>query len=491
VFFSLFTALIAGAAAAAEHLPTLDLTVEAAVFRALETNRDLGIQRFAPQITATFEEIEMGVFDPELYSDFAWERQMDDSTTQDRTIEAETGIRKKFSSGTRVTADLAYDKDSSEDSGSRHNSRAELSVTQALLRGRGPAVNLAWVRQRRLDTLASIYEFKGFTEALVAETETAYWHYVLALKEIEIFQRSLDVAAQQRDEVEQQIEVGLLPENEVAAARAEEAIRNQALINAKSLVNERRLTLLRLLNADRPDTGITARSRPAIHEDALGDTRDRIALALAVRPDLREAELKRDRGELEVVATRNGLLPKLDFFMNLGINGFGRSPGESLENMTPNDYDLGVGLSLSRSLGNRAAGARYRAAELSLARSQAAIENLKHAIRFQVRLAVNEVERTRQQIFASRKTREYEEHTVVSEQERFKVGAGTSLLVAQAQRDLLSSQIAEVRAVINYRIALINLFMAEGSLLERRGIVLPDGPEKSLGRPADEWPAGS
>jgi outer membrane protein TolC len=42
--------------------------------------------------------------------------------------------------------------------------------------------------------------------------------------------------------------------------------------------------------------------------------------------------------------------------------------------------------------------------------------------------------------------------------------------VAQAQRDLLVSQIAEVRAVIQYRIALIRLFLAEGSLLSRRGI---------------------
>ncbi len=474
VVFILVLALVAGASADTGSRPLLDLTVEAAVFMALEKNRDLEIQRVSPKIAATFEEIEMGKFDPELYADVGWARQMDDKTSQDRTIEAEAGVRKTFAQGTRVAADIAYDKDSSEKSGSRHNTRAEVSVTQALLRGRGAAVNLASVRQRRLDTLASIYELQGFAQALVAETETAYWQYALALKEIEIFQRSLDVASQQRDEVEQQIEVGLLPENEAAAARAEEAIRNQALIDAKSLVTERRLTLLLLLNADRPDTEVKALSRPTVYEDTPGAPRDRISLALAARPDLKEAQLMRDRGELEVVVTKNGLLPKLDFFINLGINGFGPSPGESLSNITADDYDIGAGFSLSRYLGNREARARHKAAGLSLDREKAAIENLRHAIRFQVSQAVNEVERSRQQIFASRKTREYEEHTVVSEQERFKVGAGTSLLVARAQRDLLSSQIAEVRAVINYRIALINLFLAEGSLLERRGITLPD-----------------
>jgi hypothetical protein len=50
------------------------------------------------------------------------------------------------------------------------------------------------------------------------------------------------------------------------------------------------------------------------------------------------------------------------------------------------------------------------------------------------------------------------------------VGFSTALLVAQAQRDLLLSQIEEVRSIINYRIALVGLYLAEGSLLERRGI---------------------
>lgn len=38
------------------------------------------------------------------------------------------------------------------------------------------------------------------------------------------------------------------------------------------------------------------------------------------------------------------------------------------------------------------------------------------------------------------------------------------------QRDLLQAQISEVEAVIGYRIALVELYLAEGSLLERRGM---------------------
>ena len=86
-------------------------------------------------------------------------------------------------------------------------------------------------------------------------------------------------------------------------------------------------------------------------------------------------------------------------------------------------------------------------------------------------LAINECERTRRQIEAGAITRELQEQTLEAEQERFKVGTSTSLLVAQAQRDLLVSELAEIDAIVAYRIALVKLYLAEGSLLERRGIV--------------------
>lgn len=47
------------------------------------------------------------------------------------------------------------------------------------------------------------------------------------------------------------------------------------------------------------------------------------------------------------------------------------------------------------------------------------------------------------------------------------------LLVAQAQRDLLVTQVREKEVIIDYKKALVRLYLAEGSLLERRGIHIP------------------
>jgi outer membrane protein TolC len=104
------------------------------------------------------------------------------------------------------------------------------------------------------------------------------------------------------------------------------------------------------------------------------------------------------------------------------------------------------------------------------------VENLAQIVRLDVRLAVNEVERARQQIAASRATRILQEKTLEAEKERFKVGSSTSLLIAQAQRDLLAAGITEVISIVNYRIALVRLYLAEGTMLERRGVKLDGGP---------------
>jgi outer membrane protein TolC len=298
---------------------------------------------------------------------------------------------------------------------------------------------------------------------------------VLASEGLTIFEQSLAVAIKQLGEVESQIEVGVIPRNSAAAAKAEVARREQALLEGRSRHIERRLRLLRLLNVT--DNAhfqllIDPTSQPRMETTALGDLDERLELALQLRPDLNEARLRQKRLSLEVVRTRNGLLPKLDVFIDLGKTGYAESFSRSWSNISEENYDLLVGIEFSSYLGNRAAEGKQFAARASRDQAMAAIENLENMVQLDVRLAANEIERTHQQIEASRVTREMEEQTLTAEQERFSVGDTTSLLVAQAQRDLLVSRLAEIEAIVEYRIALVNLFLVEGSLLERRGITL-------------------
>ncbi|MBI4563969.1 MAG: TolC family protein [Planctomycetes bacterium] len=474
---------------APDGVAALQLSIEQAVLLALLRNRDLAVEQLNPMIVGALEGVERGAFDPELFAEGQIRRVVGSETARStgerfsvsaRDTAVAAGVRQRLPTGTTVEGSVAHERSASNRAPEQQEARLGLTVTQSLLRGFGAAANLARIRQAELDTVASIYELRGFTEALVADVEIAYWNFALAKESIAIFERALEVARQQTAEIEERIKVGVLPEIEAFAARAEAARREQALIDARSASEAWRLRLLRMINSEPGgalDRRLETTSSTQIEPAPIEDVPDRVRLAENLRADLNEARVRRDQQRLETVVTRNGLLPRLDLFIAVGKTGFAESFRESVRELDGDTYDLTAGFQFSHFLGNRAAEARDHAAAASRRRVEAAVDNLHQLVRLDVRLAINETERARRQIAATRTTRELQEKTYQAEKQRFDVGASTSLLVSQAQRDLLEAQIAEVEAVVRYRLARVRLHLAEGSVLERRGIVL--GPARS------------
>ncbi len=462
----------------------LDLSVEEATVLALRNNRELAVQQMNPVIVGTFEKIERGVFDPQAFAEFTYGEEtaieIDRGTgtrfsVDDTETAAVAGLRQDLPTGTNVEMSVAQDRETSSRTPEQQDARLGLTVTQQLLRGAGPAVNLVRVKQAQIDTRASLYELRGFTEALLAEIESTYWRYALAQQRIAIFEGSLDLARRQLDDVQQRIEIGVLPETDAAIARVEVARRQQDLIDARSDLESLRYRLLRLVNPP-PFTGsldrqVNVTSNPELTAEAITDIDDRLLLAERSRPDLAEARLRLEQDRLETIVTRNGLLPRLEVFIALGKTGFADTFNDSFRELDGDTYDLAAGVRFSKLLGNDTAEAFNLAAYASRRQSAAAIDNLVQLIRLDIRLAATELERARLQIGASRTTRTLQDEAVRAERERFDAGASTALLVAQAQRDELEARIAEVEAVVAYRLALISLYVAEGTLLDRRGYV--------------------
>jgi outer membrane protein len=462
---------------------SLDLTVERAITLAVKNNRDLRIKRINPVIIRIQEGVVRGNYDPELFGDIEFLK--DESTEAEDTGPRSTvklnnqfgviGLRQKLPTGTLIEASVGQGIVDSNSDSAEHNPRVGLTVTQSLLRGLGPRVNLVSLKQAQLSTAVSKFELRGITEILLAETEASYWDLVLASQKIDIMERSLAVALQQLDEIQQRIEVGSLPRIEAAAVHAEVALREQALINARSTLEEKRLRLLRLINPGSKgqfDLQIRAISTAETNPTPITDLDDRLLLAQKSRADLAEADLRLKQNRLETIMTQNGLLPRLDLFINLGKTGYADSFSDSFKDFVENNHDFSAGVTFSYYLNNRQAKARDFEARVTRHQAAESVENLKQLIDLDVRLAANEFERTRQQIAATRSTRLWRGETLKAEKERFDVGVSTSLLMAQAQRDLLISSIEEAAAIINSQKALIKLYLAEGSLLERRGIAI-------------------
>jgi outer membrane protein TolC len=453
--------------------------VEEALIMALDNHPGFRVDRIAPMIQRTFEEEERAVFDPVIDAGLAASREetpLGTPPTGDVSadeVQVDVGATKRFPTGTDARVGLTAERLGSDRFDTRYATRAGLSLTQALLRGRGREVNLVSLRQAGINTDISQYELRGAAEALVARTQTAYWDYALALRQLQIYEESVNLAQRQLEETQEIVRVGRLPETELVAARAEVALRRQELIDARNALELARLRLLRLVNP--PGPGLWSREivlldEPEAPEIEMEEVDDHVQVALRLRPDLNQARLAARLEELEVVRTRNGLLPRLDLFISLGMTGYADSFSGSMEELTGDHYDLLAGLSFVRPVGNRGPRARHKRATLNVLRAREALENLSQLVALDVQAAYIELDTARRQIRASTATRRLEEEKVRIERERFRVGRSTSFLVAQAQRDLVRSRILEIRAVVTVLEALVNLYRLEGSLLERWGI---------------------
>jgi outer membrane protein TolC len=473
---------------AAQTVPSgpLKLTVTEAILLSLENNRALVVQRINPSIQQTLEDQERAVFDPvtnaEVSAGTAEEERLarSGSETEEFTTDVAQGIislEQYFPTGTTVALEAGTQmNDTSLYDDSFYTTRLGMTVTQALLRGYGTAVNLARLQQARLDTRMSEFELRGFTESLVADVERTYWDYALARRQIEIVEESLKVARQQLNETKELIAVGRLARAELPAVQAEVAAQDQALIEARANKESIHLQLVRLLNPAGP--GIWQREvdlihQPTLPEIKLEDVGQYVAVSMRMRPILNQARLEILSDDLELVKTKNGLLPLMDLFITLGKSGYANSFGESISNINEDNYDALAGVRFNYPIFNRDAKATHRRALLSREQAQKALDNLSQLVEIDVRTAYIEVNRTKQQIAASSVTRSFNEDKLRTETEKLRVGKSTSFLVAQAQRDLLVSRIAEVRALANYLKALIDLYRQDGSLLERRRIVAP------------------
>jgi outer membrane protein TolC len=464
----------------------LKLTITEAVLLCLENNRSLVIQRLNPSIQQTFEDQERALFDPALDADVSIGRVRRErlaragSETEESVTNATDGtisLEQYFPTGTTIAleADMQM-SDSSLYNDKFYSTRLGMTVTQALLRGYGTEANLARLHQARLDTRMSEYELRGFTEFLVAEVERTYWDYAVARRQIEIVEESLKVARQQYNETKELISVGRTARAELAAVQAEVASQEQALIEARAKKDSIRLQMLRLLNTPGPEPWqreVDLIHQPTLPEIKLEDVELHVAVSMQMNPILNEARLQILSGDLELVKTRNGMLPLMDLFITLGKSGYADSFGKSFGNIDGDNYDALAGIKFNYPIFNRDAKAIHHRALLTQEQAQKALENLSQLVEVDVRIAYIEVNRTKQQIAASSVTRKFDEEKLRTETEKLRVGKSTSFLVAQAQRDLLVSRIAEVQALANYLKALIDLYRQDGSLLERRRISAP------------------
>lgn len=101
------------------------------------------------------------------------------------------------------------------------------------------------------------------------------------------------------------------------------------------------------------------------------------------------------------------------------------------------------------------------------------MKNLEQAIIVEVRNSFQVVETRKKSLDSARLARVLSEELLAGETARFQVGFSTNFEVLRYQRDVEAARVWELRALVDFQLAIVSLQRATDVLLEENGIVLP------------------
>jgi len=420
------------------------------------------------------------------------------------------------------------------------NTNIEFEARQALLQGAGVMFNRIagpggipgvynGVLIARLNTDVELAELEAAMRDLVSNVENAYWDLHFAYRDLEARKKARDAALETWRRVATQVEEGLLRVDQGHQAREQYFRFQQEVENALTG---------RLVDGTRTNNGSsggTFRGTGGVHVSErrlrliagipLSDGRlirpsddpqlmrvvfdwDEVLLeALARRAELRRQKWRVKRRELELLASRNFLLPRLDAsgryrwrgFGNDLIDANGHTGGRprfdnAYTDLTTGDFqEWQLGLELSVPIGFRQGHAAVRNAEIQLARQRALLKEQERQVVHDLASAVAELDRAHHVAQTA-----YNRRVAAIEQLRALDALGNDAPlddVLNAQRRLADADSGYHRALAEYALAIKNVHFEKGSLLDHCQVYLAEGPwpekayhdaaarEKSRGRP--------
>jgi outer membrane protein len=384
------------------------------------------------------------------------------------------------------------------------DSSFRFSLRQHLLAGFGFGPNMRFIRIARNNREISDVAFRGQVISTVSQIQNIYWDLVNAYEDVKVKERSLELAEKTLSDDREQVRIGAIAPMEVMKAESEESARSQDLLLSQ---NEQQLQALLIKNAITRDLSdpvlaaaevIPTDTMSIPDQEPIMPIQDLIADAQGHRPELAEARIDLTNREITRKATANAMKPQVDlvaFYGAYGLAGvqnpaYGGSPICGVPPCPPlspsgysnaftdlfknNSPDYSVGINVNIPLRNRAAQADQIRSQLEYRQAQLHLQQLQNQIGIEVRNAQFALTQNRSRVNAARKARDLAQQTFDIEQKKKVLGASTSNLVLQADRDLAQAESNFVAAESTYEKSRVELDRATGLTLAHTGIEIED-----------------
>ena len=393
-----------------------------------------------------------------------------------------------------------------------YNSTLRATVSQPLLSGFGFLPNTRFIRIAKNNREISDIAFRLQVITTVNQIQNIYWDLVNAYENVKVQEQSVALAEKTLADNKKQVEIGTLAPIEVVRAQSVVATNQQALITARTNLELQQLLIKNALSRTLVDPKLaeaevipTDTMQPPAQEP-IAPVQDLIADALSHRAELAESRIDLTNRDINNKSARNALLPAVNLFAYYQGSGVGGTINPNYTCLTggtfctntalpPNSYgsalnqlvdstapDKGIGLQLNIPIRNRAAQANQVRAELEYRQSQMRLQQLENQVRIEVRNAQFAVQQNRAFVEAAQAGVALAQQSLDAEQKKYALGASTTTLVLQAQRDLTQAQSNFVSAKAAYVKSRVELDRATGLTLNRLGIEIADAQRGEVTR---------
>ncbi len=465
------------------------ITLRDAIYRALESNVDIKVSRVDALAAQESLPVAQAAFDPALAFNLTKGQNRAPffsnnpfsglppglQVAQSDFLNTSTTLSKRFVTGTELSLGLNTQRTRSENVFSLNPEyRGSIDVTfrQPLLKGISISANTADIDLAALE--AEIARERLHRQLLDSlwDVELAYWDLVFAIEDLRVRQISLDVAKTLLVRAQKTFEAGTVDKVQVYIAEAGVAIREEAIINARSAILAARDRLVRLMmpsleNADWDIDIVPVDGVPEVIKADDPDVTACVREALEVRPEVNIALLDIRSKERLLDRAENDALPQVDFTATWTQRGLGTNSDQVFDGIgSGRFYDFTFGLDVQMPLFLRAERARARRASLDLRSSTLQRANAEYLVIEDVRRAAREIKTTRERIQATTKSLESARRQLDQIRKKFDVGLAATFEVFELEEDYAEAELSWIRARIDHHIAIMALERAKAVFLD-------------------------
>lgn len=396
------------------------------------------------------------------------------------------GFRKTLSSGAQVSATwnlnrvktaLAFQQINPE-----YRSTLDLALRQPLMRAFGIDFNRSLIVIAKNTRSISDWAFRRDVRDTLRQVEELYWRLVQARRDVAITARLLADFEGIYSYLEARRAFDVIPV-QLNDTRANLEQAKADFIRRKATVFDAEQRLLAAINdPDLPVGGgaeiipIGLPQYPPMMVDPLAE----VQVALENRPEIREQELNIANAKIAVGRAENLELPRLDATFQYTVDGLSTNADRAFDQMTGSNFlTYFVGVEFELPVGNRAARASTYRARLQESQAEAALRSLFEEIILDVHITAREMHTSWDQIgpsYQSAEARERQVDSLVARAERKDFNTLTNEL--NARQSLAADRRAMLNAMVNYRLAIIDLERAKGTLLRYNNVIIPKEAEK-------------